>query len=293
MNHSTFSIFCVTATCITTLVILALVLLRPRTAYCDASLPEAIPPESTGSITLTVLYDNYRYGEDLETGWGFSCLVEGLEKTILFDTGGDGRILLHNMEKLGVTPDEIDIIVLSHNHQDHTGGLGGFLAANHSVAIFVPVSFPDRFKSQLRYAGATVVPVSHGCRICEGAQSTGEVGTGIREQALCVNTIDGLFVITGCAHPGILQVVQVARELSPAGVWGVMGGFHMKGFSAKEIGQIIGGLKESGISVALPCHCSGDLTRQMMRESFKNEYGQMGVGATVELRVGARTSSQR
>jgi 7,8-dihydropterin-6-yl-methyl-4-(beta-D-ribofuranosyl)aminobenzene 5'-phosphate synthase len=62
-----------------------------------------------------------------------------------------------------------------------------------------------------------------------------------------------------------------------------MGGFHMKGFSAGKIGRIIEGLREAGINVALPCHCSGDLTRQMMRESFKGEYRDIGVGAEVRL----------
>jgi len=283
MNHSVFSTFCMTATCTSTLMILALALARPRTAFCDGSVQGGIPTEPISRITLTVLYDNYRYSEELETGWGFSCLVEGLEKTILFDTGGSGSILLNNMERLGLKPDDIDIIVLSHNHHDHTGGLGTLLAENHSVTVFIPVSFPKRFKSGVRDAGATVVPVSHACRICEGAQSTGELGTTIREQALCINTADGLFVITGCAHPGILQIVRTARELSPAGVCGVMGGFHMKGFSAKKIGRIIGGLTEAGIRVGLPCHCSGDLTRQMMRESFKGERRDIGVGAKVRL----------
>lgn len=293
MNHSAFSTFCGTTACTTTLMILAPVLVRPRTAYCETNLPDVIPPESTGNITLTVLYDNHRYSEHLETGWGFSCLVEGLEKTILFDTGGNGAILLHNMEKLGVKPDDIDIIVLSHNHYDHTGGLRAFLAENHNVTVFVPVSFPERLKSRLRDVGASVVSVSHGCGICEGAQSTGEVGTRVREQALCINTINGLFVVTGCAHPGVLQIVQVARELSPAGVCGVMGGFHMKGFSAKKIGRIIDGLRETGISVALPCHCSGDLTRQMMRQSFKGEYRDIGVGATVQFTLEALPKTKR
>jgi len=287
MSHATLSTFCVTAACATALVVLALVLVRPRTASRDGSIPGALAAEPSGSVTLTVLYDNYRYSEHLETGWGFSCLVQGLEKTILFDTGGNGRILLNNMAKLGVKPDAIDIIVLSHNHHDHTGGLEAFLAQNHTVTVFVPASFPERFKSRLRDSGATVVPVSHACRICEGAQSTGELGTGVREQALCINTVDGLFVITGCAHPGVLQMVQVARELSLAGVCGVMGGFHMKGFSAKQIGLVVGGLRETGISVGLPCHCSGDLTRQMMGESFEGEYKETGVGARVQLTLEA------
>ena len=292
MGYSILSTFWGTATCTTALIVLALVVVRPRTAYCDASVPGAIPAESSGSITLTVLYDNYSYSEHLKTGWGFSCLIDGLEKTILFDTGGRGLILLDNMRKLGLNPDEIDIVVLSHNHYDHTGGLRAFLVENNNVQVFVPVSFPERFKRQVSALGASVVSVSGGSEICEGAWSTGQLGIGVREHALCLDTSDGLFVVTGCAHPGVLRMIESARKLSPVGVSGVMGGFHMKGFSAKQIGRIVEGLRETGISVALPCHCSGDLTRQMMCQSFTSEYGRVGVGATLELGPGARTSIQ-
>ena len=39
--------------------------------------------------SVTILYDNNRFDSQLKTAWGFSCLIRGLEKTILFDTGGD------------------------------------------------------------------------------------------------------------------------------------------------------------------------------------------------------------
>jgi len=252
----------------------------------DTGTPVAAGPEPSGVITLTVLYDNYAYDEDLKTGWGFACLVKGMEKTILFDTGGDGAILLSNMNRLGVNPTDVDIVVLSHYHRDHTGGLRAFLAQNHDVTVFVPMSFPERFVRRVDARGATFTLVDEPYRVCEGAWTTGQLGRGTREQALGISTSNGLFVITGCAHPGIVRVVEAARGLSPSGVCGIMGGFHMKGFSEKKVANVAEKIKAMGVMVAAPCHCSGDLTRRMMREWFRGEYANMGVGAAIRLAAG-------
>jgi 7,8-dihydropterin-6-yl-methyl-4-(beta-D-ribofuranosyl)aminobenzene 5'-phosphate synthase len=257
-------------------------------SLADTSTPDALQPETNGSITLIVLYDNYAYDDGLKKGWGFACLVKGLGKTLLFDTGGDGAILLSNMNTLGVNPTDVDVVVLSHYHRDHTGGLGAFLAENHNVTVFVPISFPERFKRRVRAQGGKVVSVDKPCGICIGAQTTGQLGTRIREQALCISTSDGLFVLTGCAHPGVVRVFESARELCASGVCGIMGGFHMKGFSEKKVREIVEKLKAMGVAVAAPCHCSGDHARRMMRQSFRSEYANVGVGATVQLVVGTR-----
>ena len=86
-------------------------------------------------INITIVCDNNPYKEGLETGWGFSCLINGAEKTILFDTGPVGSLLV-NMEKLAIEPQSIDTVVLSHIHPDHTSGLGSFLKKNPDVAVY-------------------------------------------------------------------------------------------------------------------------------------------------------------
>ena len=76
-------------------------------------------------IRVTVLYDNYIHAEGTRADWGFSCLVEGMEKTILFDTGTRPDVLWHNIGKLNIDISRIEQIVLSHEHGDHTGCSGG------------------------------------------------------------------------------------------------------------------------------------------------------------------------
>ncbi len=74
-------------------------------------------------IKSTVLFDNTPHNPELQTGWGYSCLIETEKQTILFDTGSDGVLLLENMKKLGISPGKIQHIVISHEYWDHIGGL--------------------------------------------------------------------------------------------------------------------------------------------------------------------------
>ncbi len=131
-------------------------------------------------ITITIVYDNNEYDKRLETAWGFSCLVQGLEKTILFDTGGDGLMLISNMRKLGIDPQVVDVVVISHIHYDHVGGLPGFLKANHNVSVYLPEYLPENIKNTVRESGAHLTEVCIPVKICRDVYSTGELGTWIR-----------------------------------------------------------------------------------------------------------------
>ena len=107
-------------------------------------------------LRITIIYDNNSYNKELETRWGFSCLVEGLKKTILFDVGGDGSVLLGNMKKLKISPEKIDIVMLSHIHYDHIGGISDFLKENPNVAVYTPQSFPQSIKDKVKKCGCKI-----------------------------------------------------------------------------------------------------------------------------------------
>lgn len=103
-------------------------------------------------MKLTVIYDN-EAKKSLNKGWGFSCLIETVGHKILFDTGWDAHILLSNMDKLGFSPEEIDILVLSHQHWDHIGGVPTFLNMNPDVDVFIPASFSANLKKEISTRG--------------------------------------------------------------------------------------------------------------------------------------------
>jgi len=241
--------------------------------------PSEIPLKN---LKITVVYDNYLYKEGLKTGWGFSCVIEGAEKTILFDTGGDAPTLLYNIEKLGIHPENIDTIVLSHIHGDHVGGLFGFLRENSNVTVHLLKSFDKRFKEDVRSLGAKVVEIHEPAEICKGIYTIGEMGFWIKEQSLIVNTDKGLIVITGCAHPGIVNIVAKAKELLDKNVLLVMGGFHLMGKSRNEIGKIINDFRKLGVHYVGASHCSGDTARKMFEDEYKEYFINVGVGRVIK-----------
>jgi len=244
---------------------------------------ENTPTTAAKDLSITVSYDNNPYKERLTTAWGFSCVIRGTEKTILFDTGGDGSILLANLGELGINPKEIDLVVLSHIHGDHVGGLPCFLEKNPQVVVYLPKSFPKGFKDGVEEYGAKIVEVQGPLKICQGVYSTGEQGTWIKEQSLITHTEKGSIVITGCAHPGIVKIVDKAKDLLKGDVLLVMGGFHLGGESRGEIKKIISGFRKLGVSYVGPCHCSGDTARQLFKEQYEESFINVGVGRVVSM----------
>jgi 7,8-dihydropterin-6-yl-methyl-4-(beta-D-ribofuranosyl)aminobenzene 5'-phosphate synthase len=232
-------------------------------------------------LRLTVLYDNVPFDKKLQTQWGFACLVQGAEKTILFDTGGDGGILLSNMKEAGFSPGTVDAVVLSHFHQDHTGGLSAFLDQRPGLPVYLLPSFPEAVQ-RLAAKGAAV-PVDSPVQICRFVHSSGRVDGVVKEQALVVETRKGLVVITGCAHPGIVEMVRRIRSLFDQNILLVMGGFHLSGKGNEELVQTARDLQSAGVSCIGPSHCSGEKAMKVFEEVYKERYIAVGAGKTIGL----------
>jgi 7,8-dihydropterin-6-yl-methyl-4-(beta-D-ribofuranosyl)aminobenzene 5'-phosphate synthase len=240
-------------------------------------------PRKANPITIWIIYDNNFYDSRLKPEWGFSCFIQGTEKTILFDTGGDGSTLLSNMKKLKITPEQVDLIFLSHIHGDHTGGLLEFLKKNNKVKVFLPHSFPDTFKKEITERGAQYIEVKGSIEICQDVFSTGELGISIKEQSLIIKTEKGLVIITGCAHPGIIDIVKKAKELANQNIYLVLGGFHLSGSSKEVIEKIVYEFKKMEVGKVAPCHCSGDKTRELFKQKYKEDFISGGVGKVIEI----------
>ena len=235
------------------------------------------------NLRFIVFCENNAYKAGLTTSWGFACVIKGAEKTILFDTGGSSTVLLGNMQQLGIDPKEIDIVVLSHIHGDHVGGLEGLLQENTNVTIYLPATFPLESKEFLRRAVVKVIEVNDPVMICNGVYSTGILGSWIKEQALMISTKTGIIVITGCAHPGIDNILKVAKDLLEDEIHLAMGGFHLGKENKSKLKEIFSGFRRLGVQRVGPCHCSGDLARRMFKQAYGDGYINVGVGRLIEL----------
>lgn len=233
------------------------------------------------NLCITVLYDNRAYFEGLTADWGFACLIEGPEKTILFDVGGKGDVLEANLDGMGIDARKVNVVVLSHTHADHTGGLAGLFSRNTDVTCYLLESFPSHLAEQADNAGADTVIVRGPSEICSGVYSTGTMGKNIKEQSLIITTDKGTVVITGCAHPGVVEIVKKAIELTGQTPLLVMGGFHLGGSSDKKVGKIIAELKELGVRYVGPCHCTGEEQIEMFRQAYEERCLDIGVGREI------------
>jgi 7,8-dihydropterin-6-yl-methyl-4-(beta-D-ribofuranosyl)aminobenzene 5'-phosphate synthase len=213
-------------------------------------------------MKITIVYDNEVRKVGLRQGHGFSALIEDAEASpLLFDTGADGPALLHNMKELNIDPKNIGIIVISHAHWDHTGGLSEILRINKSVELYLPSSFSRAFP------GRKVTIVKGPVQIRENIFSTGEL-EGV-EQSLVIKTDKGIFILTGCAHPGMRSILAAAAKFGA--LYGIAGGFH--GFHNFEAFR--------GLSLICPCHCT--TYKQEIRDLFKDKVLECGAGLAIEL----------
>jgi len=181
--------------CARFLTIAGIMVFSPFSAYPD------------DGLRISVIYNNVAFSDEMELDWGFSCVVRSSDRTILFDTGGNGRILLKNMAKLGIDPQEIEAVFLSHKHGDHIGGVTDFLSQNPKVEVYVPKSFSSSLHEKIKNPYTQIIPVDGPNRLYENVYSTGEMGAWLKEQSLVLDTSKGAVVITGCAHPGIINIV--------------------------------------------------------------------------------------
>ncbi len=246
------------------------------------ALEPASPPATQGrpELRISIVYDNTVYEPGLGSAWGFAAYLEYGEHTLLFDTGGNGGLLMSNMEKMGLDLQAVEAIVLSHIHGDHTDGLVPLLKKGIRPTVYVPAAFPDEFKDEV-LSYTDLVEVHGAAEILPGLYSTGQLGMGIREQALVVETSEGLVVITGCAHPGIVKMVGAASRLVEDDIELVVGGFHLEGMQENRVMSIINNFRDMGVRQVCPTHCTGEEAIALFVREYGDGFLEGGVGRVI------------
>ena len=244
--------------------------------------PEALLPAELEDLKLTVLYDNCHYKKGLKVDWGFACLVEGLKRTILFDTGRHDTFLLSNMKALGVDPARIDDIVVSHKHMDHTGGLDTLMEMRIGKNLCLVKSITFGLRGKLADYGATLTEIDDPVVIAKGALSTGLMKrVAISEQGLIILTTRGVILIVGCSHPGIVEMVDRARRLTGMEILLVIGGFHLLNHYAPAVEEIVVQLKDLGVKYVAATHCTGTEARRIISSGYGKNSLDSGAGRVI------------
>jgi len=233
-------------------------------------------------ITVTILYDNLWHDDRLEIDWGFSALIEMGDRTVLLDTGTDGDRFMRHLRILGKDPGEIDALVISHAHGDHTGGMEALFATGARPTTYLLGAFPEEFRRQTR-AITTVIEAEPGDEIVQGVFTTGLVGDAIPEQAVAIRTGEGLVVITGCAHPGVVTMTRRVRELSDEPIHLVMGGYHLIGASGDQLGAAVESMQELGVEKVGVTHCSGVRAIYAFSMGYGENFVPLGVGRVLRF----------
>ncbi|HJJ29165.1 MAG TPA: MBL fold metallo-hydrolase [Methanocorpusculum sp.] len=267
-------------------------------------------------MKLTILAENYTaLNKNLLAEPGFSAYIEDGEDKILFDCGYS-NVFKKNAEFLHIELGNLTKVVFSHGHDDHTGGLASLLPlVKRGTPLF---AHPDTFNIKLRgemctgsrfreedLAKTFSLSLKRGPqKISEHITFLGEIpqtisfetrrqfdekvtAKGRREpdfvledSALVYETETGLYIITGCSHAGICNIIAYAKELFAKPVLGVIGGFHLKEVN-EQVKLTIAFFRREGIDEAYPCHCTSFMVRAAFNEAFPVKK-EAGVGAEIE-----------
>jgi len=234
-------------------------------------------------VEIKVVYDNYVKVDGLKSDWGYSIVIEGLDKVILFDTGANPDIFESNFKIMGINPEKIDLLILSHEHGDHYAGIPAFTKLHKDIPAIIPYSFSESFKKKLVEFGLEPLLVKEPVKLCTNLYSSGEFSGPIPEQALILNTKQGLVVMTGCSHPGIVEMLKEIKSTFNKDIYMVFGGFHLLDKSDNKMDKIIDGMKALGVVKCGATHCTGVKQTQMIKDAYGINFFELGVGNNIVI----------
>ena len=247
----------------------------------------ATEPKSAGSqpeLEIRIAFDNTSAREDLRRSWGFSAVVDFGGHRVLFDAGSDPILLLEHLEKMQIAPTTIEHAVISHQHGDHLRGVYWVFEKNPTMTVHFLDCFPD--EAFRRAAAVQMKPhrVTEPFEVVPGVYSTGIVEGEPPEQSLVIETSQGLVMLVGCSHPGVVKLVETAQtQRKKDSLRLLLGGFHMLRKRPDEIKTAINQLQRLKVRTVIPAHCSGDLARELFPLAYGDQFNTAGAGRRIVI----------
>jgi len=236
-------------------------------------------------MQIRILFDKTALSRRFSTGWGFSCLIDN---SILFDTGENGKHLFSNMKKMDIDISAIKTVVISHDHWDHTRGLWEFLEKQRGISVYAGPEFDNSFRKNVKMLNADIIENKAFCQIKRNIYTTGEIagkykGSYLSEQALVLKTRKGVTIITGCAHPGIIKIIETVKKNISGDIYLVLGGFHLIDKHDRTIKFIANKFRELNVKKIAPSHCTGETATELFKEEYADDFIEVKVGQTIEI----------
>lgn len=267
----------------------------------------------------TVIVDNKACGA-LAGEWGLSILVEYDNKKILVDAGAS-ELFAENMEKLGLSMEDIDYAVLSHAHYDHANGMPRFFKENSRAKFYLREGTAENCYSRrsffrkyigiprhiLRDYADRIEMVSGDYELMKGVwliphktKGLEEIGRREKmyrrtartwrpddfshEQSLVADTDKGLVIINSCSHGGAVNIIREVGETFPdRHIYGLIGGLHLFNKPDDEVRGTAREIKATGIEFVCTGHCTKDRAYQIMKEELGEHLEQLRVGLNLKF----------
>jgi 7,8-dihydropterin-6-yl-methyl-4-(beta-D-ribofuranosyl)aminobenzene 5'-phosphate synthase len=255
--------------------------------------PQNLISASVGPKTIKVLmiYNNIGRFNNFESAWGVSIWIENKDTAVLFDTGGNTSILWNNIKNSGIDIKKLSKIIISHKHWDHIDGLPIILEkTNYKPDVLVPIFDLELIRS--KNPKTNLIGIKEPIHINDFLWSTGQMkgSTGstffgdIHEQSLIVIQDDSIYLLTGCSHPGIVEIVEKAKKIHPNKILKlIIGGFHLLRKSSQQVKDISTKLKSLQVSKVAPSHCTGELAIDIFKNEWKENYIDFNIGNSMKI----------
>ena len=273
-------------------------------------------------MKITSLTENTSFSPEFKHVHGLSFYIETKNHKILFDMGPDSTFI-DNAGKLGIKLEDVDTAIISHGHNDHGGALALFMDINKNAKIyvredifgthlrkdtngFVNIGLDKSLSSSDRFVftgdslkiddelfifssvkGRKHFSKSNGVLYAEKNNEI-QLDDFTHEQSLIITEGDKKVLIGGCAHNGIVNIIEKAHELGIKNIHTVISGFHLmipdenKSEDPALVKAVAKDLIKFG-SQYYTCHCTGIESYKVLKEAMGNQVKYISSGMSIEL----------